>query len=503
MRLAELMARTDAAPRDVRPTSARDRDADGPEISGIAVDSRAVRPGFLFAALPGSATDGRRFIGDAVARGAVAVLAPEGTRLPQDAAAVALVTDPNPRRRLALLAAAFHPGQPERVAAVTGTNGKTSTADFARQLWTHAGLAAASLGTLGVRAPGFVRTGSLTTPDPVVLHAALADLAERGVARLAMEASSHGLDQFRLDGIRIATAAFTNLTRDHLDYHGTMAAYRTAKFRLFGEVVAAGGTAVLNADSPEFAALDALCRGRGLRVLGYGRAGADIRLERQDLHPDGQDLTIAAAGRRWEVALPLAGGFQAMNALAALGLVLSDGVDAAAAIAGLARLEGVPGRLQRVARLDDGAAVYVDYAHTPDALTTVLTALRPHAAGRLVCVFGCGGDRDAGKRPEMGAAVARAADRVIVTDDNPRTEDPAAIRAAALAAARAVGGDVREIGDRHAAIFVAVAGLGPGDVLVVAGKGHEQGQVVGTTVLPFDDAEVARAAAAARTGGPA
>ncbi len=503
MRLAELMARAQVraatAALDPAPPVGRQ---DDPEIRGIAVDSRAVEPGYLFAALPGLATDGRRFVGEAVARGAVAVLAPEGTILPDGLPGVALVTDANPRRRLALLAAGFYGRQPDRVAAVTGTNGKTSTADFARQLWLRAGLAAASLGTLGIRAPGFERPGALTTPDPVVLHAALADLADRGVVRAALEASSHGLDQYRLDGIRIATAAFTNLTRDHLDYHRTMADYRAAKFRLFDAVMAPGGHAVLNADSDEFAALDQVCRGRGHQVIGYGVAGRDIRLLRQELHADGQRLELRVAGREWAVDFPLAGGFQAMNALAALGLVLADGVAAEVAVPALATLEGVPGRLQRVARLANGAAVYVDFAHTADALTTVLQALRQHTAGRLVCVFGCGGDRDPGKRPDMGAAVARAADRVIVTDDNPRSEDPALIRAPAVAAAREISAEVVEIGDRRQAIFTAIAGLAAGDVLVVAGKGHESGQTVAGRTLPFDDGEVSRAAVAAAERRP-
>ncbi|BBK44224.1 UDP-N-acetylmuramoyl-L-alanyl-D-glutamate--2,6-diaminopimelate ligase [Allostella vacuolata] len=499
MRLAELMART-RPPTPAAPLPAAD--CAGPEIRGLALDSRAVAPGFLFAALPGQATDGRRFIADAVARGAVAVLAPEGTELPPGSDGVILLTDANPRRLLALLAASFHGHQPDRVAAVTGTNGKTSTADFARQLWQQQGLASASLGTLGIRAPGFERKGTLTTPDPIALHAALADLADRGVVRAALEASSHGLDQYRLDGIRIAAAAFTNLSRDHLDYHPDMAAYRRAKFRLFGEVMAPGGAAVLNADVDEFAALAALCRDRGHRVLAYGTRGADIRLVRQDLHPDGQHLALEVGGRAWEVDLPLAGPFQAMNALAALGIVLADGIPADRAVPALARLEGVPGRMERVARLARGATVYVDFAHTPDALTTVLDALRRHTAGRLVCVFGCGGDRDPGKRPEMGAAVGRAADRVIVTDDNPRGEDPALIRAPAVAAARRHAADVTEIGDRRQAIFAAVAGLAAGDVLVIAGKGHESGQTVGGHTLPFDDGKVARQAVAAAEGCP-
>ena len=513
MRLAELMARTQGpvatAALDPKNRASekggpdiREPDIRGPDIRGIAVDSRAVEAGYLFAALPGLTTDGRRFIADAVARGAVAVLAPEGTALPGEFAGVTLVTDANPRRRLALLAAGFYGSQPERVVAVTGTNGKTSTADFARQLWMQAGLPAASLGTLGIRAPGFDRPGALTTPDPVVLHAALAELAGRGVARTAIEASSHGLDQYRLDGIRITAAAFTNLTRDHLDYHHTMADYRAAKFRLFDEVMAPGGVAVLNADTAEFAALAEIGGRRGHRVVGYGEAGEEIRLLRQELHADGQHLGLRVAGREWEIDFPLAGAFQAMNALAALGLVLADGVPAEAAVPALAALETVPGRLQRVARLANGAAVYVDFAHTADALTTVLSALRRHTTGRLVCVFGCGGDRDPGKRPDMGAAVGRAADRVIVTDDNPRSEDPALIRAPAVAAAREFSGDVVEIGDRRQAIFAAVAGLAAGDVLVVAGKGHESGQTVGDRKLPFDDGEVSRAAVAAAERRP-
>lgn len=492
MRLVELMASQDA----------RAALTSDPEISGIAADSRAVRPGFLFAALPGSTTDGRRFIADAVARGAVAVLAPVGTALPPEAAAAVLLTDPNPRRRLAFLAAAFHQRQPERIAAVTGTNGKTSTADFARQLWASCGRTAASLGTLGIVGPGVTRPGALTTPDPVVLHADLAMLADRGIDRLAIEASSHGLDQHRLDGVRIAYAAFTNLTRDHLDYHGTMDAYREAKLRLLTEVLMPSGTAVVNADSPEFDVLAERTRAASRRVVGYGRAARDIALVEDVPHADGQRLTIAIEGRRHVVDLPLVGGFQAMNALAALGLVLADGVPEATAVAGLGHLTGAPGRLQRVARLASGAAIYVDYAHTPDALTTALGAMRPHTAGRLICVFGCGGDRDPGKRPGMGDAVARNADVVIVTDDNPRGEVPATIRAAAIAGARAAGGDPIEIGDRHAAIAAGIDRLGPGDVLVVAGKGHEPGQTIGGQVLPFDDAAVSRELAVARGGAP-
>lgn len=464
-------------------------------LSGLTADSRAVRPGFLFAALPGSKVDGRAFIGEALARGAVAVLAPTGTVLPAEAGAeVALIADDRPRRRFARLAAAFHGRQPETVVAVTGTNGKTSTVSFARQLWALLGRSAASLGTLGIVAPDGETPGSLTTPDPVTLHATLADLAERGVTHLAMEASSHGLDQERLHGVRLTAAGFTNLSHDHLDYHGTMAAYLDAKARLFEEVLPPGGTAVLNLDDPAGRTLAARLAGRSVRVIGYGRAGDALTLEAATPLAAGSRLTLSVFGRRTSLDLPVVGGFQVHNALCALGLVLADpAVDRDAAVAALGRLRGVRGRLEEVARHVSGAPVFVDYAHTPDALETVLTALRPHTAGRLIVVFGCGGDRDRAKRPAMGAIAARLADRAIVTDDNPRSEEPAAIRAAILAACP---GAV-EIGDRRAAIAAAVESLAEGDVLVIAGKGHESGQIVGNTVHPFDDAEVARAAVAA------
>ncbi|MBB4286646.1 UDP-N-acetylmuramoyl-L-alanyl-D-glutamate--2,6-diaminopimelate ligase [Roseospira goensis] len=480
---------------------ASDRVDPAVEITGLTADSRRVAPGVLFAALPGTRADGRAFIPEAVAKGAAAVLAPADTSL-DPAPAVPVLTADNPRRAFALLAARFHARQPDTVVAVTGTNGKTSTALFTRRIWAALGHAAGSLGTLGASAPGFERPGALTTPDPVLLHQVLAEMAAAGCDHLAMEASSHGLDQCRLDGVRLAAAAFTNLSHDHLDYHGTMDAYRAAKARLFAEVMPAGGVAVLNADAPETPALADLCRGRGHRVLRYGcAADADLRLDAAAPTPDGQDLRLTVLGQPYGVRLALAGGFQALNALAALGLVLATGAapDAApdAAVAALETLTGVPGRMQKVATLDQGAVVYVDYAHTPDSLETVLAALRPHAAGRLVCVFGCGGDRDRTKRPVMGAIAARCADIAICTDDNPRTEDPAAIRAAVLAACP--GG--LEIGDRAAAIRAGVDMLGPGDVLLVAGKGHEPGQIVGDRVLPFDDAEQVRAAVAARAAG--
>jgi UDP-N-acetylmuramoyl-L-alanyl-D-glutamate--2,6-diaminopimelate ligase len=460
------------------------------DIRGLTADSRRVEPGWLFAALPGTRADGRAYIEDALKRGAAAVLAPTDASLPT--LPVPVIRDANPRRRLALVAARFHGAQPSVIAAVTGTQGKTSTVDFTRQLWTHLGLRAGSLGTLGVVATGLVTDGSLTTPDPVELHRQLAELARGGTDHLAMEASSHGLDQFRLDGVVVTAAAFTNLARDHLDYHPTMEAYLAAKRRLFETLLVPGGAAVLNADVPEFEPLQALCKKRRLRVLAYGRKGTEIRLESATPGTTGQRLALNLLGRPHEIDFPLAGAFQAMNALAALGLVIGGGEDREAAVQGLAKLTGVRGRLERVAVHADGAPIYVDYAHKPGALETVLQTLRPHASGKLVVVFGCGGDRDRGKRPQMGEIAARLADRVIVTDDNPRDEDPASIRAEILAASP----NAREIGDRAEAIKTAITELATGDLLVIAGKGHETYQIVGDRTLPFDDASVARAAVA-------
>lgn len=464
------------------------------EVSGLTADSRAVEPGFLFAALPGSRADGRAFIPDALARGAVAVLAPPDSRLPSEGGrAVPLIADANPRRRLALMAARFYGRQPATVAAVTGTSGKTSVASFTRQIWERLGHKSASLGTLGLvpAQPGAPK--SLTTPDPVELHRCLADLARGGTDHLAIEASSHGLDQYRLDGVAIAAAAYTNLSRDHLDYHPDMESYRAAKLRLFAEMVRAGGTAVVNADDAEAAHVIAASERRGLRVMTYGRSGKDLRLVSQTLGARGQRLEIEVLGQEVSVDLPLAGDFQALNALAALGLAIATGAAPHEAATTLGILEGVPGRLEFVAATPRGGHVYVDYAHKPGALESVLAALRAHTPGALSVVVGCGGDRDPGKRPMMGEIAARRADRVIVTDDNPRTEDPAAIRKAMLAAAP----HAQEIADRGEAIAEAVAALGSGDVLVIAGKGHESGQIVGTRVLPFDDRDVARAAVAA------
>lgn len=464
------------------------------DIRGLAADSREVRPGFLFAALSGSRADGRAYIADALERGAVALLAKPDAA--SHAKGAVFIADDNPRQRLAHMAARFYGQQPRTVAAVTGTNGKTSTVTFARQLWTALGHRAASLGTLGVTAPDLRIEEGLTTPDPIALHDMLARLASGGVDHAALEASSHGLDQFRLDGVRVSLAAFTNLTRDHLDYHRTMDAYRASKLRLFGELLRADGVAVLNADAEGVAHFRAVCAARGVRTLTYGERGNDLRLEAVEPQPDGQRLTVAVGGARRDISLPLVARFQAMNALCALGLVTAGGEDTDRALDALGKLEGVPGRVQRVAVLPSGAGIYVDYAHTPDALETVLGALRPHAARRLVVVFGCGGDRDPGKRPVMGDVARRLADIAFVTDDNPRSENPAEIRRQIMAACP----DAREFASRADAIAEAVANLGAGDVLVVAGKGHERYQIMGDQVIPFDDVAVAAEAAVARGG---
>ena len=485
MRLTELL---EGGGADVADKTA----LNGMDIVGLTCDSREVEPGFLFAALPGTRTDGRAFIAEAVRRGAAAVLGPPGTELDLGEAVLPLLIDENPRRRFALMAARYYGQQPATVVAVTGTNGKTSVVSFVRQIWEGLGRTAASVGTLGIAAPDMASPGSLTTPDPVALHRNLSNLALRGVDCLALEASSHGLAQYRLDGIQIDAAAFTNLSRDHLDYHGTFEAYLTAKSRLFGDILAPDGFAVLNADSAPSAPIQSVCRARGIRIITYGARGGDVRVEKIFPLPDGQHLELTVAGKSYAVVLPLIGGFQVGNALCAVALAAVCGESCDDAVTCLERLEGAPGRVQKAASLANGATAYVDYAHTPDALENVLGALRPHAAGRLHVVFGCGGDRDRGKRPEMGRIAAALADRAIVTDDNPRTEDAAEIRRHIMAACP----DGVEIGDRAVAIAEAVAGLDAGDLLVVAGKGHETGQIVGTDVHPFDDVSVLAAAMA-------
>lgn len=457
-------------------------------IAGVTADSRQVRPGYLFAALPGLHGDGRAHIADAVARGAVAVLAPNGTAWPAGVPPRRLIAVAEPRRTLAQLAADHAGAQPETVVAITGTNGKTSTAEFLRQIWALGGTRAASLGTLGVRAPDWRTETGLTTPDPTSLAATLARLANEAVRCVSMEASSHGLHQFRLDGVRLAGGAFTSLSRDHLDYHGTDAAYRAAKLRLFRELLPEDAAAVVSSelDVDMLDLLRDIARTRRLRLQVVGPAGDAMRLRRVIPHPGGQVLEIEVGHVHRSIDIVLPGRFQADNVLIAA--TLAQALGARNALDLLPRLIGVRGRMELAATLGNGAAVYIDYAHTPDAITRLLAALRPHSAGRLHIVFGAGGDRDRGKRPLMGAAAAAGADRVIVTDDNPRGEDPAAIRAEIMAGCP----DAVAIAGRQAAIAAALQDLRPGDVLAVAGKGHEQGQIVGDQVLPFDDVAVVR-----------
>ncbi|MFK5599685.1 UDP-N-acetylmuramoyl-L-alanyl-D-glutamate--2,6-diaminopimelate ligase [Methylobacterium sp. HMF5984] len=463
----------------------------GRPVAGLTADSRNVVPGGVFVAVPGTRADGRLFAAKAAAAGAVAVVG-EGDRpadLPRDCAWIAVA---DARRALALAAARLSGRQPETIVTVTGTAGKSSVADFVRQILSRIGRESASLGTVGIVTNRGAAYGSLTTPDPVTLHQTLARLADDGITDLAMEASSHGIEQRRLDGVRLAAAGFTNLGRDHLDYHATVEDYLAAKLRLFATLLPAGAPAVVNADGAYADRVIAAATEAGHAIRTTGRAGSDIRL--LDARTEGFAQVLDLDGRhgRRRIRLPLVGGFQVENALVAAGLALATPAGAAdpdGVFASLEHLTGVPGRMERIGEVN-GALCLVDYAHKPEALEGVLVALRPFATGRLVVVFGCGGDRDRGKRPIMGAIAARLADTVIVTDDNPRSEDPAAIRAAILAEAPGAG----EIGDRAEAIRTAVRGLGPGDVLVVAGKGHETGQIVGDRVLPFSDHAVLRAA---------
>ena len=459
------------------------------EVSGLTSDSRTVRPGFVFAAISGSKADGARFIADAVGKGAVAILAGQDAEV-SGAGDVPVVRAAEPRRALALMAARFYGlQQPETTVAVTGTSGKTSVADFTRQIYAALGHKAASLGTIGVVKPDGAVYGSLTTPDPVSLHKTLAELAAEGITHLAFEASSHGLDQHRLDGVRIKAAAFTNLGRDHLDYHPTVEDYLAAKLRLFTELLPEDGTAVINTDAEGGDRAVAAAEDAGRRVFTVGRKGEGLKLERLVREGFAQRMSVAHEGRVFDVRLPLLGDYQAANALVAAGLAIATGEVAGHVLPALQGLKGVKGRLEIIGEARGGMAV-VDYAHKPEALAAVLDALRPFATGKLICVMGCGGDRDKGKRPIMGAIAVDKADVVIVTDDNPRTEKPEAIRAEILIAAP---GAV-EIGDRAEAIAQGVAMLGAGDVLVVAGKGHETGQIVGDRILPFSDHDEVRKA---------
>ena len=460
-------------------------------VTGVTADSRKVAPGLLFAAMPGTKVDGAAFALEAAAKGAVAVLAAKDAAIPP--LTVPLLRAADPRRALALVAARFYGRQPEIALAVTGTSGKTSVAEFTRQILAACGRQAASLGTLGVVKPSGAVYGSLTTPDPITLAATLAGLAGERVTHIAFEASSHGLDQRRLDGVRLTAAAFTNLGRDHMDYHPTVEHYLAAKLRLFDTLLEPGKPVVVNTDGAHAADVAATARQCGHRLLTVGAAGDTLRLAECCLDGFGQRLRILHDGRAYAVRLPLIGTYQAENALTAAGLAIAAGEAPDAVIVALERLVGVPGRLDIVGEARGGLAL-VDYAHKPEALSAALDACRPFAAGRLICVMGCGGDRDRGKRPIMGAIAADKADLVIVTDDNPRTEAPATIRAEILAGI-SIGRDrVREIGDRAEAIRTAVQDMGAGDVVLVAGKGHETGQIVGATVIPFSDHDEIRKA---------
>ncbi|MEN5081172.1 UDP-N-acetylmuramoyl-L-alanyl-D-glutamate--2,6-diaminopimelate ligase [Bosea sp. TWI1241] len=470
-------------------------DAPAQRVGGVAFDSRKVVSGDAFVALAGSRADGGRFIADAVAKGAVAIVSAQDR--PADLPAqVVFARVEDPRRALALAAAVVHPRQPAMIVAVTGTSGKSSVAEFTRQIFMACGRKAASLGTIGVVTESGADYGSLTTPDPLSLHASLDRLAGDGITHLAMEASSHGLDQRRLDGVRLSAGAFINLGHDHLDYHADVAEYLAAKLRLW-ELLPHGAPVVINRDGAMADKAEQAARAAGHPVIGVGKGGDRLRLISVEREGFAQRLVVEADGVRVPVLLPLAGDFMAGNALVAAGLAVAAGERAEAAVAAFAGLRGVAGRLERVGDFRGGLVV-VDYAHKPDALAAVLATMRPYATGRLICVFGCGGDRDRAKRPLMGAIAAEGADIAIVTDDNPRSEDPAAIRAAIMAAAP---GRLREIGDRAEAIATAVSELRQGDVLVVAGKGHETGQIVGDRTLPFSDHAVVLAAIADLAGG--
>jgi UDP-N-acetylmuramoyl-L-alanyl-D-glutamate--2,6-diaminopimelate ligase len=471
------------------------------QVTGLAVDSRQVKPGMLFAALPGASAHGAEFTQYALRMGAGAVLTdPLGAQvaagvLSGSQAAVIIVQDP--RQALAYAAALWFAAQPETMVAVTGTNGKTSVANFTRQIWMALGHAAINIGTTGVEG-SWEAPSPHTTPEPITLHRLLADAAAAGVTHAAMEASSHGLDQRRMDGARLKAAGFTNFTQDHLDYHHTFEAYFAAKAGLFDRLLPDDGTAVINMDDPRGADIAAIADARGQRTITVGHgAGNDLRLLGQRFDATGQDLRFSWGDQTHQLRLPLIGGFQADNVALAACLAIGSGASPREVFAVLPQLQGVRGRMQLAARRTNGASVFVDYAHTPDALETALKALRPHVMGRIVVVFGAGGDRDTGKRPLMGAAARDHADVLYVTDDNPRSEDPATIRAAIMTACP----DANEVGDRAEAILRGVDALGPGDALLIAGKGHESGQTIAGSVYPFDDVEQASIAVAALDGG--
>jgi UDP-N-acetylmuramoyl-L-alanyl-D-glutamate--2,6-diaminopimelate ligase len=470
-----------------------------PNITGIAVDSRQVKDGFLFAAMPGSTVHGAEFIQYALRMGAAAVLTDaKGAAIAADLmakAGVAVVVTDAPREALSRTAALWFGAQPSTMIAVTGTNGKTSVSTFVRQIWIEMGLSAVNLGTTGVEG-AWTAPLAHTTPEPITLHRALAEAAANGITHAAMEASSHGLDQRRLDGVTLKAAGFTNFSQDHLDYHATFEAYFDAKAGLFSRVLPEDGTAVINIDDPKGIDMAAIARARGCEVISVGRDGGDLHLTGQRFDATGQDLRFDWRGKTYQKRLNLIGGFQADNVLLACGLVIACGANAADVFDTIPHLTTVRGRMQLAATRDNGGAVFVDYAHTPDAIATALQAMRPHVMGRLIAIVGAGGDRDTSKRPLMGQAAAQYADVVFVTDDNPRSEDPAVIRAAVMEGAP----EATEVGDRAEAILRGVDAIGPGDALLIAGKGHETGQTIGDDVLPFDDVEHASVAVAAMDG---
>ncbi|PIE13029.1 MAG: UDP-N-acetylmuramoyl-L-alanyl-D-glutamate--2,6-diaminopimelate ligase [Rhodobacterales bacterium] len=471
------------------------------QVTGLAVDSREVRDGFLFAALPGTRVHGGEFIQYALRMGAGAILTDhvgaEIARAELGASNAAVILSDDPRQTLAYTAALWFGAQPATMVAVTGTNGKTSVSSFARQIWNELELEAISVGTTGVEG-SWTTPLAHTTPEPITLHRVLSEAAAAGVTHAAMEASSHGLAQRRLDGVHLCAAGFTNFTQDHLDYHKDFDDYFDAKAGLFSRVLAPGGVAVINIDDPRGPDMAAVAQGAGQQVMAVGRTeGADLYLTAQRFDATGQEVFFTWKSKGFRARLPLIGGFQADNVLLAAGLVVAAGAEPERVFETLDHLGTVRGRMQLAATRDNGAAIFVDYAHTPDAVATALKAMRPHVAGRIVAIIGAGGDRDPGKRPLMGAAAAAHADVVFVTDDNPRSEDPATIRAAVMEGCP----EATEVGDRAEAILRGVDALGPGDTLLITGKGHETGQIVGDDVLPFDDAEQASVAVAALEGG--
>ena len=471
------------------------------EINGLTADSRTVEPGYLFAAIQGSNWDGRKFITDAITRGAAAILAPCDTVLPPEVENIPIIKAKNPRRSLSLIASQYFKSQPRINAAVTGTNGKTSVAWFTQTIWKLLGHNSAAIGTLGIitKTQNSRYTSDLTTPDPVTLHRELYSLTQRDIDRVVLEASSHGLEQSRLDGVKLSAGAFTNLSRDHLDHHGSMKQYRSAKLRLFDSILPKDAVAILNSDSPEFRIFSAACQSRGIEIISYGREANEIRLDSVEPFSQGQKISLTLLGKKHDLEINLVGQFQILNVLCALGLIIACGDEPEKAIAVLPKLEGPPGRLELVSVSPCGASIFVDYAHTPEALSAILIALRFHTAGNLSLVFGCGGNRDQGKRDQMGQIASKLADKIYVTDDNPRDEKPNEIRREILAGCPFA----TEIGDRSEAIQNAIMDLGPGDTLVIAGKGHETGQIIGRKTLPLSDSTVIKGVISAMNGsGP-